>query len=181
MQAIGQIVSPTQSDLAAMGNLDLQKNLLDFSQQLDGRLSQLSTGAGWQRHLGLPEEGLGTDVTARHRLGELLSRFDRVLENPQYGKISNLSSFEATHVTLRELVSRLESDEQSDPPKNSTALVGLEGPQIIEPTTGKTASLQKKSSTQQEQLSRETETLPTPAAVAKPDPPRGERSILRRK
>lgn len=146
---------PTPEELAAMDIAELQATLREVSRQLHHRLSRLTTGAGWQRHLKVPGEVLFAPTQNSELVKKILTRFDAVAGNPRYAKIAGLPSFIATGATLRQL------DAVSA------------GPRMINPgVTGATWS--------PEQTAVEHEILPTPAELEQPIATHGEHSILKR-
>ncbi len=95
-----------------------REQLAEASRELDKQLETLQTGDGWKRHLALPAEvyvsrdearddargdgsaGAKMPKTDAGALRKVLSRFDKVSEDPQYGTIARLPAFQATHEIL---------------------------------------------------------------------------------
>lgn len=103
---------PDHSQLQGMDDVQLLNSLARASYNLHERLGLFTTGAGWQRHLRLPEAVLPSASSAGQvhlkisALQDTLERFDRVAENQDYAKITSLASFGATHDALSLAVTR---------------------------------------------------------------------------
>jgi hypothetical protein len=146
---------PTPELLATMDVSQLENTLRDVSSQLHVRLSNLKTGAGWQRYLKIPGVLLDAPTQNAETLQKTLAKYDAIAGNPRYAKLAGLPTFIATGATLREL----------------SAISG--NPQLnISGVTNEGAA--------QRQAVVTDEILPTPAEPRQPDATRGERSILKR-
>jgi len=151
--------APTAAELAAMDDFTLVGTWRDLTYQLHQRLSRLTTGAGWQRHLVADAELLGSPGTVLSekqldQLQKLLARFDKVSTNPEYRKISSQPSFAANHVALNEIVARFAGLQLGEP-------AGEELVQTEAATDGRV------------------EILTTPTLAEEPGASGGERSILK--
>ncbi len=102
----GYVPFPTAEELLAMDDRTLFTTLNDLFHALDARLSRLTTGAGWQRHLLVPSRVLNAPAANLDELQQTLARFDAVADNPEYAKIAGLPSFIATKAALRQTVLR---------------------------------------------------------------------------
>jgi len=150
--AQGYVPFPTAEDLLAMDDPTLFTALSELFYSLDARLSQLTTGAGWQRHLLVPGNVLRDPTANLDQLEQGLIRFDSVADNPDFAKIAGLPSFIATKAALRQVVVRLAKPQAKVHAKPEA---GPDFPASAE------------------------EVLPTPTPVAKPEATRGEHSILK--
>ena len=163
-----QPVFPTEAVLRSMTDAELLNALLDASYRLHERLERLTTGAGWQRHLRLPDDALpppspsGQVELGMKSLKATLARFNRVAANPEYVKISSLPSFVATHNALRQVVIRFDVPGEVD---------GL-ARQANESPTVNSADL--------DAAGRETLPAPQPDPVEAEPEPGIERSVLKR-
>jgi len=146
---------PTPEKLAIMDAATLQATLRDVSSRLHVRLSNLETGAGWQKYLNIPGVLLDAPTQNGAVLKKTLARYDSVAGNPIYAKLAGMPSFIATGATLRQL----------------TAVAEVPQLNILGSTGGASAK--------QQAIGAE-EILPTPADPAQPNATRGERSILKR-
>ncbi len=149
----------TVDELAALDEVALFAELRGASAALDGRLSRLSTGDGWRRHLGidpalLGERGNLPEVIHVDKLQPMLVRFDKVASNPKYAKIANFPSFGATRLALAEVIRRFDgSDDPESPATDENINANVE----------------------------ETPIENLPALKPEPDTASGERSILKRR
>lgn len=103
---------PTADQLRELDDAGLLNTLVDLSARLDARLELFNTGAGWQRHLQLPDDALpppsssGEVTLGMKSLVKSLDRYDAIAANPKYRVISKLPVFVATHDALQEVVNR---------------------------------------------------------------------------
>jgi len=120
-QVVDQQPFPTESDLSAMDEGSLLGALDDVSTRLQARLARFDSAASWHRFLQLPPDmfnqevdGVVTPIVRVAELQKTLANFDKAAAEPQYAKIAQLPSFVATHLALREVLSRY-STEQNGP------------------------------------------------------------------
>lgn len=87
----------SEAELAAMNTEQLVIALANATGALDGRLSGMTGGEGWQKYLVKPAAKLADTAAA----AKLLRRFDSVARDAQFVMIANLPEFQAVRLTLR--------------------------------------------------------------------------------
>ena len=194
-----------------MKDTALVETLRQMMARLHYRLSRLKTGEGWQKYLVLSRETLGAPgsppKTIRFdEVRRVLPRYQSVQDDPQFAKVSVLSSFVATFAALQEADRRfgsaVENPESlphpevypsSGPAMNPPVIEGpaFNGPGINGPIyeeSGPTitnpnnyvepATLEETIEKKPAEQPLELQLTPEPAEV--PNADRGERSILKR-
>ena len=159
---------PAADQLAAMNDAELVETLRQMMARLHHRLSMLNTGDGWKNYLVLSRDVLGSPGTPPEtvQLGvvqKMLPRYQSVLNDPQFAKISTLPSFVATFAALQETNRRF-----------SGSTIEGSGPQIADPNG-------LDSVPDRTPVEQSSELLPAPQPAVVPNAARGERSILKRK
>lgn len=87
----------SEAELAAMNNEQLVVALANAIGALEGRLSSMTGGEGWQKYLVEPAAKLADGAAAE----KLLRRYDSVARDAQFAMVARLPEFQAARLTLR--------------------------------------------------------------------------------
>jgi hypothetical protein len=105
-------------------------------QKLTESLDNVTTGAGWKKHLQLDDlkksiENAAADDSARNKkMEDILAKFDGVAQNPEFKVIAALDGFGSTRTALQGYIKALQTDQpvQAPPPPPAATDAPAESP-----------------------------------------------------